>query len=67
MDDKIQAMRDWPTPKNVQELKSFVGLSSYYRKFVRGFFCIAAPLFQLLQKGETSVWTGECEAAFTAL
>lgn len=67
MINKVQAVRDWPTPKTVQELRSFLGLSSYYRKFVRGFSCLAAPLFHLLQKGETFVWTAECATAFTAL
>lgn len=67
MSDKVQAVKDWPTPKSVQELKSFLGLASYYRKFVRGFSCIADPLFRLLQKGEAFMWTSECEAAFTLL
>lgn len=66
MGDKVQAVKDWPTPGSVQEVKSFLGLASYYRKFVRGFSCIAAPLFRLLQKGEAFVWRGECEAAFTS-
>ncbi|CAI5693182.1 unnamed protein product [Oreochromis niloticus] len=61
MDDKIQALKDWPTPRSVQELKSFLGLASYYRRFVRGFSCIAAPLFHLLQKGVTFQWTAGCQ------
>ncbi|CAI5693181.1 unnamed protein product [Oreochromis niloticus] len=67
MDDKIQALKDWPTPRSVQELKSFLGLASYYRRFVRGFSCIAAPLFHLLQKGVTFQWTAGCQVAFTSL
>ena len=67
MDDKVQAVKDWPTPCSVRDLKSFLGLSSYYRRFVRGFSCIAAPLFRLLQKGEAFMWTEECHAAFTSL
>lgn len=67
MDDKIQAVKDWPTPRSVQELKSFLGLASYYRRFVRGFSCIAVPLFHLLQKGVTFQWTAGCQVAFTSL
>ncbi|CAI5686581.1 unnamed protein product [Oreochromis niloticus] len=67
MDDKIQAVKDWPTPRSVQELKSFLGLASYYRRFVRGFSCIATPLFHLLQKGVTFQWTAGCQVAFTSL
>ncbi|CAI5653216.1 unnamed protein product [Oreochromis niloticus] len=61
MDDKIQAVKDWPTPRSVQELKSLLGLASYYRRFVRGFSCIAVPLFHLLQKGVTFQWTAGCQ------
>uniref|UniRef100_A0A669BAU0 Gypsy retrotransposon integrase-like protein 1 n=1 Tax=Oreochromis niloticus TaxID=8128 RepID=A0A669BAU0_ORENI len=67
MDDKIQAVKDWPTPRSVQELKSLLGLASYYRRFVRGFSCIAVPLFHLLQKGVTFQWTAGCQVAFTSL
>ena len=67
MGEKVQAVKDWPTPSSVQDLKSFLGLSSYYRRFVKGFSCIATPLFRLLQKGEVFSWTVECQAAFALL
>ncbi|KAK9526407.1 hypothetical protein VZT92_015108 [Zoarces viviparus] len=67
MDEKVQTVKDWPTPSTVRDLKSFLGLASYYRKFVRGFSCIAARLFHLLQKGVVFDWTEECHAAFTSL
>lgn len=60
-------MADWPSPCSTAELKSFLGLASYYRRFVKGFSCIAAPLFRLLQKGEEFAWTIDCEAAFATL
>ncbi|KAI4872517.1 hypothetical protein NFI96_007455 [Prochilodus magdalenae] len=41
MEEKVRAVKDWPTPSNLRELKSFIGLASYYRRFVRGFFFFA--------------------------
>ncbi|KAI4885571.1 hypothetical protein NFI96_007362, partial [Prochilodus magdalenae] len=67
MEEKVQAVKDWPTPSNLRELKSFIGLASYYRRFVRGFSCIAAPLFHLQRKDSDFVWTPECEQAFGSL
>lgn len=50
LEEKVSTIRDWPVPGDQTELKSFLGLASYYRKFVKGFSCVAAPLFRLLQK-----------------
>ncbi|KAJ8416517.1 hypothetical protein AAFF_G00358050 [Aldrovandia affinis] len=49
------------------QVKSFVGLASYYRRFVRGFSSVAAPLYQLLQKDRDFVWTEQCQEAFSSL
>uniref|UniRef100_A0A669DN06 ribonuclease H n=1 Tax=Oreochromis niloticus TaxID=8128 RepID=A0A669DN06_ORENI len=48
---KVAAVRDWPTPSNVKELRSFLGLASYYRQFIKGFATIASPLHRLTDKG----------------
>ena len=64
---KIQAVRDWPEPNNVTELRSFIGLCSYYRRFILGFANIAKPLHRLTSKGEPFVWTCECSQAFEKL
>ena len=65
--DKIIAVSNTPRPKNVKQLQSFLGLVSYYRKFIKNCSTIASPLIQLTQKDSTFVWTTECETAFQIL
>ena len=66
-EDKISAVRDWPTPRNLSELRSFLGVCSYYRRFVDGFADIAAPLRALQRKGAAFQWTTEQDKVFTEL
>ena len=47
---KIEAVMNWKPPRNVTEVRSFLGLAGYYRRFVRGFFVIASPLNQVTQE-----------------
>jgi len=65
--EKIAAVRDWPRPQNVSELRSFLGLCSYYRRFVHKFADIAAPLHELQRKNAPFVWQEEQESAFNRL
>jgi hypothetical protein len=58
MEEMVRAVTDWPTPSDQKQLKSFLGLASYYRRFVQGFSGTATPLYQLLQKDRDFVWTG---------
>ncbi len=73
--DKIARIRDWPIPSTQVELRSFLGLASYYRKFVSNFATVAGPLHLLTSKTDTSgrkttktlEWSEEADAAFTSL
>ena len=49
-EEKARAIRDWPTPKNANEVRIFHGLASFYRRFVKGFSSIAAPFNELVKK-----------------
>lgn len=64
---KISAISSWPTPVNVKELRSFLGLAGYYRKFVRNFSIISKPLTELLKKHAIFVWTQAHQQSFSAL
>ena len=64
---KVSAVLDWPTPRNVAEVRSFVGLVSNYRSFVPNFSMVAAPLFNLTQRKVPFVWDEKCHDAFTEL
>ncbi|KAJ3464714.1 hypothetical protein MRS44_009500 [Fusarium solani] len=64
---KIAAVRDWPRPKNLKEVQSFIGFANYYRRFIRNFGKIAIPLTELTKKETRFIWTPKAEEAFQAL
>ncbi len=64
---KIEAMLHFPTPKNVTSVRSFLGLTGYYRKYVRSYSNLAGPLFELTRKDVAFVWDVGCEQAYQAL
>ncbi|KAK8923672.1 hypothetical protein KSP39_PZI019345 [Platanthera zijinensis] len=64
---KVEAIRDWPVLRTVAEVRSFLGLAGYYRRFVENFSRIALPLTSLTHKDQKFVWTQECSQAFETL
>jgi len=64
---KIELVRDWPTPYDVKEVRSFLGLASYFRRFVPTFAEIAALLPALTAKNKQFDWTPNCDRAFMRL
>ena len=64
---KVDAVSKWPQPKNVHDIRSFLGLAGYYRRFVKDFSKIASPLTELLHKSKKFQWTDEQEQAFHTL
>jgi len=65
--EKVRAVTEWEEPKNLRDLRAFVGLASYYRSFIRGFAELARPLTELTRKGAPFVWTERQQRAFDAL
>ncbi|KAA3474265.1 reverse transcriptase [Gossypium australe] len=64
---KILAIVDWKPPRNVFEIKSFLGLAGYYRQFVKGLSMIATPMTKLLQNDVKFEWTKKCQQSFEKL
>jgi hypothetical protein len=69
MDDKIKAIKEWPQPKNVREVKAFLGLAGYYRRFVKGFSEIALPMTELTKTVTNKLmeWGVEQQNSFNAV
>ncbi|GFW13804.1 hypothetical protein TNCV_1670201 [Trichonephila clavipes] len=65
--EKVSAVKNWKRPENLRELRSFLGLCTYYRKFVKGFSNIARPLYKLTESKQKFQWTKECEDSFLQL
>ena len=65
--DKVQKVRDWPQPRTGKEVSSFLGLCSYFRKYVKNFATIAALLFRLTTKDVRFQWSREADDSFVEL
>ncbi|XP_073121931.1 uncharacterized protein [Henckelia pumila] len=64
---KVQAVKEWSVPRNASEIRSFLGLAGYYRKFIKGFSSITVPLTALTKKNARYVWSSECQKSFDVL
>ena len=65
--EKVSKVAKWPTPMNCKDVKSFLGMVGYYRKFITHFGILARPLFNLLKKHVSFVWTTETNTSFEIL
>jgi hypothetical protein len=64
---KVKSVLSWSTPQNVSDIRSFLSLAGYYRRFIEGFSKIAKPMTELLEKGKMFEWTPRREASFQEL
>src|SRR2546425_268564 len=64
---KIEAIQNWPQPQSVTDIRSFLDLAGYYRRFIEGFSLITAPLTKLLHKDVPFVWSEACQNSFDRL
>jgi hypothetical protein len=65
--EKVKAVVEWTRPTSVFEIRSFLGLTGYYRCFIEGFLKLLEPLTALTRKNARFVWTDECEQSFQEL
>ena len=67
--DKLEAVKSYPIPKTKKDVRSFLGLTGYYRKFISGYASMSAPLTDLTRKTAPNAvtWTDECDRAFVSL
>ena len=64
---KVQSVTEWLAPTSVSEIRSFLGLVGYYRRFIENFSKIAKPMTKLFKKDTKFKWTEDCEASFQEL
>jgi hypothetical protein len=62
--EKVQAIQEWPSPRNVAKVRSFMGLAGYYRRFIARFSKIAHSITSLQRNEKKFQWTEECESSF---
>ena len=65
--EKVRAVTGFPTPTDLRSLRAFLGLTSYYRRFIPRFSAVAQPLYHLTRKETPFLWTSSCDIAFTRL
>jgi hypothetical protein len=63
----VEAILNWPTPENVADVRSFLGLCGFYHKFIQNFAQLTLPISELMKKNKKFTWSTECEAAFQSI
>jgi hypothetical protein len=63
--EKTKAIMEWPIPKDVVDIRSFMGITGYYRRFIEGFSKIAYPITSLQKKGTKFNWSEKCQESLT--
>uniref|UniRef100_A0A2N9FXU0 Integrase catalytic domain-containing protein n=1 Tax=Fagus sylvatica TaxID=28930 RepID=A0A2N9FXU0_FAGSY len=66
-EEKVKAIKEWPTPKSITEVRSFHGLASFYRRFVKDFSTLAAPLTEIIKKNVGFHWRADQDNAFATI
>jgi hypothetical protein len=64
---KIEDVLSWNSPMSVSDIRSFLGLAGYYRRFIKRFSKISKPMIELLGKDKIFEWSAKCEASFQEL
>jgi hypothetical protein len=64
---KLRGILDWPAPKTVKEVQSFIGFGNFYCHFIKGFSHLAHPCHDLLKKDKEFIWSEECQESFDQL
>ena len=64
---KVEVVLNWKAPKSIMEVQSFLGLAGYYKRFIKGFSHIAAPMTKLTKKDEIFKWIDQRELSFQEL
>ena len=66
-EENVKAIKEWPTPQSITEVRSFHSLASFYRRFVKDFNTLAAPLIEIIKKSMRFKWGSEQDNAFTEI
>ena len=64
---KLKGILEWPTPKTVKEVRSFLGFVNFYRQFIKNFSHLAHPLNDLLKRDKKFIWSNKCQESFDLL
>ena len=66
-EDKVKAILDWPVPRKIKDIQSFLGFANFYRRFIFNYSDIVVPMTRLTRKDTPWLWTSQCQQAFDSL